>query len=44
VSDFAIPNLYFHITMAYAILRRLGVPVGKADYMGFLMPHVRHEA
>ena len=42
VSDFAIPNFYFHLTTTYAILRRLGVPVGKADYMGFLLPHVRH--
>ena len=43
VSDYLLPNLYFHITTAYAILRRLGVPVGKADYMGFLMPHVRRD-
>lgn len=31
---FATPNFYFHVSMAYAILRELGVPVGKADYMG----------
>lgn len=41
VSDYLLPNLYFHITTAYAILRKLGVPVGKADYMSFLAPHVR---
>ncbi|MEA5442542.1 DUF1993 domain-containing protein [Cyanobium gracile] len=41
VSDFWIPNFYFHITTTYAILRRLGVPLGKADFMAFLMPHVR---
>lgn len=41
VSDYLLPNFYFHIAMTYAILRKLGVPVGKADYMRFLMPHVR---
>lgn len=28
------PNLYFHITAAYAILRHNGVDVGKKDYLG----------
>ena len=41
VSDYLIPNFYFHITTTYAILRTLGVPLGKADFMAFLMPHVR---
>lgn len=31
-----IPNLYFHITTAYAILRHNGVEVGKKDYLGAL--------
>lgn len=31
---FAIPNFYFHVTAAYAILRHRGVPVGKMDYLG----------
>jgi uncharacterized protein len=44
VSDYLIPNFYFHISMAYAILRKLGVPLGKANYMGFLLPHVRQSA
>lgn len=30
----AIPNLYFHITTTYAILRHNGVDVGKKDYLG----------
>jgi hypothetical protein len=30
----AIPNVYFHITTAYAILRHNGVEVGKKDYLG----------
>jgi uncharacterized protein len=44
VSDYLLPNFYFHISITYAILRRLGVPLGKADYMRFLMPHVRKDA
>ena len=44
VSEYLVPNLYFHITTAYAILRHLGVPVGKADYMAFLAPQVRSDA
>ncbi len=32
--NWALPNLYFHITTAYAILRHNGVPVGKKDYLG----------
>ena len=32
--QFAIPNFYFHVTTAYAILRMKSVPLGKADYFG----------
>lgn len=31
---FVLPNFYFHVTTAYAILRRCGVPLGKRDFMG----------
>jgi hypothetical protein len=34
LNENALPNFYFHITMAYAILRHNGVDVGKIDYMG----------
>ncbi|MBP1843134.1 hypothetical protein J2046_001388 [Rhizobium petrolearium] len=34
VLGFAIPNFYFHVTTAYAILRHKGVPIGKMDYIG----------
>lgn len=44
VSDYLLPNLYFHVTTAYAILRTLGVPVGKADFMTWLGPYVRRES
>ena len=32
--NFALPNFFFHVTMAYALLRHRGVPVGKLDYLG----------
>jgi hypothetical protein len=32
----AIPNLYFHVTTLYAILRHNGVDIGKKDYLGEL--------
>ena len=31
-----IPNLYFHLSVAYAILRHNGVDVGKMDFLGQL--------
>jgi hypothetical protein len=34
VLGFATPNIYFHVTTAYALLRMHGVPVGKLDFLG----------
>jgi len=34
IQTWAIPNFYFHLCMAYAILRKEGVPIGKLDYIG----------
>jgi hypothetical protein len=34
LMHFAIPNFYFHMTTAYAILRHNGVEVGKGDFLG----------
>jgi hypothetical protein len=31
---FALPNFYFHLATAYALLRMRGVPIGKRDYLG----------
>ena len=31
---FVLPNFYFHLNMAYAILRHNGVEIGKRDYLG----------
>ena len=31
---FALPNFFFHVTTAYAILRHNGVELGKIDFLG----------
>ena len=33
LMHFAIPNFFFHVTTAYAIMRHCGVPLGKRDFM-----------
>jgi len=32
--EHAVPNFFFHVTHAYAILRHSGVTLGKADFLG----------
>ena len=32
--QFALPNFYFHLTAAYAILRHNGIEIGKTDFLG----------
>ena len=32
--QYSLPNFYFHLTTAYAILRHSGVEVGKGDFLG----------
>lgn len=32
--DYVLPNVYFHTTTAYAILRHNGVEIGKKDFLG----------
>lgn len=34
LAHFVLPNFYFHLTTAYAILRHNGVPLGKSDFLG----------
>lgn len=34
LSSFVLPNVYFHVTTAYGILRHNGVVLGKRDYLG----------
>ena len=36
LMSFSLPNLHFHATTAYDILRMQGVPLGKRDYLGGL--------
>jgi hypothetical protein len=33
VTDFALPNFFFHLTVAYSLLRMKGVGIGKMDYL-----------
>ena len=40
-SGASIPNLFFHLSIAYAILRAQGVPLGKWDYIqDFMKPQL----
>ena len=38
LTGFALPNFFFHVTTAYAILRANGVPLGKPDFLAHLGP------
>jgi hypothetical protein len=38
VTRFALPNFFFHVTAAYAILRAAGVSLGKPDFLRHLGP------
>jgi len=32
---FSLPNFFFHVTTAYDLLRHMGVPIGKRDFLGW---------
>ena len=34
LTDFVLPNFYFHLTIVYALLRKSGVEIGKGDFLG----------
>lgn len=34
VTHFVLPNFYFHLSMAYALLRHNGIEIGKRDFLG----------
>ena len=34
LTGFVLPNFLFHVSIAYAILRHNGVPIGKLDFLG----------
>ena len=42
--DWALPQFYFHLNTAYAILRANGVALGKADYVAHMLPLMRPES
>ena len=39
--DWAIPQFYFHVMTAYAILRQRGVEIAKGDYCAHVLPFLR---
>lgn len=41
VRDWAQPQYYFHLVAAYAILRHMGVPLGKVDYVNYMLAYLR---
>ena len=41
VRDWALPQFYFHVMTAYAILRSQAVELGKADYVAHMFPYLR---
>lgn len=40
LNDWSIPQFYFHLTIAYAILRANGVQLGIRDYLGHMRQHL----
>ncbi len=40
VRDWSLPNFYFHLTTAYAILRMEGLELGKIDFMPHMMRYM----
>ncbi|MFZ5747374.1 MAG: DUF1993 domain-containing protein [Pseudomonadota bacterium] len=42
--DWALPQFYFHVMAAYAILRAQGIALGKADYVPFMLAYLRPAA
>jgi uncharacterized protein len=39
--DWALPQFYFHMVVAYSILRNAGVELGKADYVPHMFAYLR---
>ncbi|AWW73180.1 hypothetical protein CD351_01930 [Erythrobacter sp. KY5] len=40
IREWSLPNFYFHLTTAYALLRMAGLELGKADFMPFMMKYM----
>ncbi len=41
IRDWIMPNFYFHVTMAYALLRKAGLQIGKMDFLPHMARHLR---
>ena len=41
IRDWAHPQYYFHLVAAYAVLRHMGVPIGKLDYVSYMTTYLR---
>ncbi len=41
VRDWSLPQFYFHLMAAYAILRHKGVPLGKPDWVPHMFAYIR---
>lgn len=39
IQDWIMPNFYFHVTMAYALLRNAGLALGKMDFLPHMERH-----
>ena len=39
IQDWIMPNFYFHIAMAYALLRNAGLAIGKMDFLPHMERH-----
>lgn len=39
IRDWIMPNFYFHVTLAYALLRNAGLDVGKMDFLPHMNRH-----
>lgn len=41
LRDWALPQFYFHLMTAYAVMRQAGVPLGKPDYVPHALAYLR---
>ncbi|QUL37301.1 DUF1993 domain-containing protein [Erythrobacter sp. JK5] len=44
VRDWALAQFYFHLTTAYAILRKEGLAIGKIDFVPYMLRYMRQPA
>jgi Uncharacterized protein conserved in bacteria len=44
IRDWIMPNFYFHVTMAYALLRNAGLAIGKMDFLPHMHRHMASPA